>query len=172
MDLESILTDNSSKKMVDLLKEIAINDSEVFAQLYLLAFSERKSIAWKAAWVLAHISESNPDLFLDKADELSKQLLITAFDGVRRSFLYILSQIPAISFSVDLINTCFEWMLSPKQPVAVQVYCMRVLLQVCRTFPEFKEELQASLENAEPSDYTKGFASCRKNTLIALSRIK
>lgn len=171
MDIESFLSDNSSREMVNILVQEANQDQKSFLKLYQLAFTNKKGIAWKAAWVLSHLSELNSALFYDKTEDLQELVLATQFDGVRRSVLYILSFGPVSKYSVEFINACFEWMLSPKQPIAIQVYCMRVLLNVCRQMPDFKAELQVCLENADPNDYSKGFAACRRNTLKTLAKL-
>lgn len=171
MDLKAILSENLSRNKVDYLVNSVLDDSALFEELYALSLLPEKKIAWHAAWVLSHASEQKPSLFEGRVEELIKQTLTTPFDGVRRSFLYIISFCDARNYSVDFINACFDWMLSPKQAIAIQVYAMRILLNVCRSMPDFKQELQLCLENANPADYSKGFASCRRNALKALSKM-
>lgn len=157
--------------MVNILVQEANQNPELFSEIYHLAFSSHKTLAWKAAWVLSHLCELRPDLFYDKTQDLQQLLQSSPFDGVRRSVLYILSFCPVSHFNVEFINTCFEWMLSPKQAVAIQMYSMRVLLNVCRQMPEFKAELQLCLENTDPNSYSKGYTSARRKTLIALTKL-
>jgi len=72
-------------------------------------------------------------------------------------------------FNVDFINQLFDWMLSPKQDVSIQVYSMYILLKVTVIYPDFKEELIALLENVEAYNYTKGFNAARIKTLVQLT---
>ena len=96
----------------------------------------------------------------------------TPYHGVRRSLLIIIFNSAYKDFTVEFINQCFDWMLSPKQDPAIQVYSMYCLVKVCAVYPEFKEELIACLENVESMDYSKGFNAARIKTMKQLNKKK
>ncbi len=168
MDIEKLLLEHTSRQMVDHIVQTIMEQPVFFDELYRFTFSENKKLAWRAAWVLMHLHDKSPKLFSsEKLNEIMQTVSQLQFQGVIRSFIYILSSEKNMDYSVDFINLCFDWMLSPKQNPAIQAYCMRVLVNVCQTYPEFKEELITCLENATDG-YSKGFMAARKNTLKQL----
>ena len=72
------------------------------------------------------------------------------------------------NISVELINTCFERMLSPKSPTAVQALSMKLLFAFCQREPDFKQELKACLSSVDIENYSVGFKTVRKNILREL----
>lgn len=170
MEVERRLLESLSRSTVDLLVQDAMQSKALFDKLLSLSFSDNKRLAWRAAWTLSHLHEKKPQLFEPHIIRMMEFLPQSNIDGVKRSFIYILSNTPFDEYPVSFINLCFDWMLSPKQPVAIQVYCMRILVRVCMVYPDFKSELIVSLENVNVADYSKGFASARKNVLKSLSK--
>lgn len=172
MDLEQVLQDNSSRLMVDYIVEQILTKPALFEDVYRIAMSSDSKHAWKAAWVMSHLIDRDTSLFEDKYSEIMNCLPKVKSDGVKRSFIYILSRSSLKEYSVEFINQCFEWLISPQQPIAVQVYSMQALWTVCKQIPELKPEFQVSLENVEPSDYSKGFVAARKKMLKLLNKNK
>ncbi len=172
MDIEEILNNDMSQQMRGILIDSISQSEEQLNSLLNLSLSTNKKTAWRAAWLLSHVHDKAPDLLENKLDIISKHIFTCPFDGVNRSFLQILSKSDSIDYNVDLINLCFDWMISPQKPIAIQVYCMRILGNVCKSIPEFKQELIITLENIDINNYSKGFVSSRKNILKQLYKSK
>jgi len=170
MNLEELLLSNLSRSFVDHVVLSIEEQPSLFDELYPLVFSDNTKVAWRATWVLAHLQDKVPTLLDQKMLELIDFIPQAKHDGIRRSLIYIVSNAVLEEYPVEFINLCFDWMLSPKQPPAIQVYCMRSLFQICKIYPDFKPELQACLDNVEPNDYSKGFNAARKKMLIQLRK--
>jgi len=170
MDAEKLLFEKLSRSKVDILVLEAIQNQALFDKLISFSFSDNKRLAWRAAWVLSHLYEKQPQLFKPHILRMMEFLPQSQIDGVRRSFIYILSNTSFNEYPVSFINLCFDWMLSPKQPVSIQVYCMYILVRVCHVYPDFKSELVACLESVNPTDYSKGFIAARRKTLKSLGK--
>ena len=168
MSLETVIEQNLSRRLVDdLILEIKEHPA-YFEMVFSYLSSPKQRLAWRSGWILCHLQQQAPHFFVAKQKEMMDLLLSTPYHGVRRSLLFLICHSEQTDYPVAFINQCFEWMLSPKQPPAIQVYSMYCLSKVCALYPDFTTELLVCLENVETSDYSKGFTSARKKTLIDL----
>ena len=170
MDYREHLRKPLSKLFVDQLAlEVYTNPSD-FEIVYKLIFDQDEKVAWRSAWACQKISEKYPTWFSDKQFyELAALAISTNQGGLQRGCLSVLNNISLPNeIPVDFINSCFEWMVSPKSPIAVQALSMKLLHKICLQEPGFTVELIAYLENIDPNDYSAGFKSTRKNVLKAL----
>ena len=170
MDYREHLIRPLSRHFVDqLVQEIFINpaDSKI---IYQLIFDPEVKVAWRAAWACQKISEVHSEWFGDaQFNELASLAISTVHGGLQRGCLSILLNLPIPNpIQVEFINACFEWMVSPKSPIAVQAISMKILFRICCIEPDFKPELRAYLENVDASAYSAGFNSTRKNVLKLL----
>jgi hypothetical protein len=171
MDYREHLLRPLSKRFVDhLVAEIFANPTD-FATLYPLVFDEDKRVAWRAAWACQKISEKHPEWFSENQFlELSALAISGSHDGLQRGCLSVLNNLPLPkSLPVELINACFDWMLSEKSSIATQALSMKLLLKVCKVEPDFKSELKACLETLDYENFSAGFKSTRRNVLKALN---
>lgn len=170
MDWENLILHQLSRKLVDHLIQQIEENPALFDELFPYIYSNNQRLAWRTGWILCHLQNKAPHFLEAKLEEMITHLPQTPFHGVRRSLLYIIFNSKYEDFSVEFINQCFEWMLSPKQDPAIQVYCMYNLHKVCKVYPDFKPELIACLENMEPFDYSNGFNAARIKTLLKLRK--
>jgi hypothetical protein len=170
MDYREHLFRPLSKLFVDhLVQEIFINPND-FGIIYQLIFDKDEKVAWRAAWACQKISEKHPEWFTENQfNELVKLVISTSHGGLQRGCLSVLNnlKLPA-SISVEFINVCFEWMISPKFPISVQALSMKILARICEVEPDFKSELFAYLQNIDYDNFSPGFKSTRKNILKKL----
>ena len=170
MDYREHLIRPLSRHFVDqLVQEIFINpaDSKI---IYQLIFDPEVKVAWRAAWACQKIADAHPEWFSDaQFNELASLAIYANHGGLQRGCLSTLLNLPIPNpIQVELINACFEWMVSPKSPIAVQAISMKLLYRICCIEPDFKPELRAYLENVDSTAYSAGFNSTRKNVLNKL----
>lgn len=153
-----------------LVQEIFANPSD-FKIIYQLIFDSDEKVAWRAAWACQKISEKYPEWFSEKEfAELVSLAMKTKHGGVHRGCMSILKNLNLPdSIPVEFINSCFDWMISPKSPIAVQALSIRMLYSICMKEPDFKPEFIAYLENIDYECYSPGFISTRKNVLKLLN---
>jgi|SRR5665647_2626522 len=170
MDYREHLLRRLSLHFVDHLAQEIFDNPSDFNIVYQLIFDREVKVAWRAAWACQKISEKHPEWFTDKKFlELVTLAISTSHGGVQRGCLCILNNLTLPDpIPVDLLNACFEWMVSPKSPVSVQALSMKILFSICKKEPDFKPELKAYLENIDYECYSPGFNSTRKNILKAL----
>lgn len=171
MDYFVQLKNPASLRYIDSIAAHAIDHPGEFEPLYDLIFDRDTDVAWRAAWACQKISCKRKSWFDEKKQiQLCNHILNTNHGGIRRGCMSILinTEMPD-HISVEMINFCFDSMLSPKSPISVQALSMKFLLRVCEKEPDFAAELYACLENADSSMYTPGFSSTRRNTLKVLS---
>lgn len=171
MDYREHLIRPLSKLFVDQLVQEIFDYPSDMQIVYKLIFDSDEKVAWRAAWACQKISDKHPEWFTDLYFfELASLAISTAHGGLLRGCLSILNNLPIPEpIPVDFINACFDWMISPKSPIAVQSYSMKMLFRICIIEPDFKQELIAYLENLDAGSYSAGFNSARKNVLNALS---
>ncbi len=141
-----------------------------FAGMFSLMCDADERVAWHAAWVCEQASRRSPWLFTPEAVERVLGLAgATSFAGVQRLTLTMLLRLglPEV-VPVAFINQCFERMSSPKVPVAVQVLSMKLLYELARREPAFREELRVCLETVDVDCYTVGYRTARRRVLADL----
>ena len=172
MDYREYLIRPLSRHFVDnLVQEIFVNPADAVI-IYHLIFDPDVNVSWRAAWSCQKISEKYPQWFTAaQFTELATLAISTTHGGLQRGCLSILNNLPIPEpISVEFVNACFDWMVSPKSPIAVQALSMKMLYRICLIEPDFKPELLAYLENVDSGAYSAGFNSTRRNVLNLLAK--
>ncbi|MFC3199389.1 hypothetical protein ACFOET_17340 [Parapedobacter deserti] len=116
------------------------------------------SVAFRAARVLEHIATHHPTRFIPILSRFIERLPKQRNLSCQRHFtkiLMLISSTKAPSIYKDayagvdselVIETVFSWLIDPRTPVAVQVNCMDVLLNICSETTWIAEELQRQIE--------------------------
>ncbi len=171
MDYRTHLFLPLSKQFVNLLVLKVFDNPGDFEIVYQLIFDTNEKVAWRAAWACQKISEKHSEWFTNQHyTELASLAISTTQGGLKRGCLSILNNLPIpIPIPVDLLNACFDWMLSSKSPIAVQALSLKILYNFCIVEPDLRIELLACLENINIADYSPGFKSTRNNILKALN---
>ncbi|MFV0392632.1 MAG: hypothetical protein ACK5KP_12260 [Paludibacteraceae bacterium] len=170
-EIFSILSHNSvAKKDIDYLCSLAVQDKDVFDELFELIFKGDGKIDWHAAWAMEKVSEKTPTLFnRQHIARLTLLAIDNRHDSLQRLCLSILVNLPVQNpISSDFINRCFAQMISPKETVGVQVLSMKFLLKIGKIVPEFESEIIVCLENTDDELYSKGYIAAKRNTLKKL----
>ena len=170
MDYREHLYRPLSRYFVDILvQEIFANPND-FNKVYQLIFDSEEKVAWRAAWACQKISEKHPEWFSDEQYlELVDLVISTLHNGIHRGCLSILYnlQFPAL-IPVNLINSCFEWMISPRYPIAVQAISMKLLYRICLKEPDLINEFRINIESISSDNFSKGFNAARNIILKKL----
>ena len=127
--------------------------------LSLSLLKEHPSVAFRAAWVLEEVAYTFPDSFVPYLKPFVAHLHEQQNLSCQRHFTKILMRCTnpktgigyraawqVIPDREQVVETIFDWLISPRTPVAVQVNCLDVLLHLQAEFDWIKEELQAQVE--------------------------
>jgi hypothetical protein len=91
-------------------------------------------------------------------------------DGLKRHTLRMLMHVPLPEEELGtLVKTCFEWLVTPSESVAVKVYSMEILYRVSQSEPDLKKELADSIE-WRLDEENAGFRNKGRKILKKLSR--
>jgi hypothetical protein len=159
-----MLSTDSSRQVADMAVRAIEHDQEKLKAVLDLCFMEEYPISMRASRVIELYCENLPSCLDDYLDEIAPKILNSNVDGVKRNFLKILAEGADISRITEpgiLLNTCFDWMMSPREKPAVRVYAMEIIFRFAIMEPPLRQELQATLEmllpeSPEPSIRSRG----------------
>ncbi|MDR2841366.1 MAG: hypothetical protein LBV75_08965 [Paludibacter sp.] len=171
MDYVEILNSPLNQiNITDLAAQVVRDYPNDFSEILELSACSDEKIAWRASWLIEKISELRADFFTPQVlDKIIKLTTGSRFQGVQRSLLSVLLNVKLPpELSVEFINMCFERMISPKAPVAIQVLSMKILYKFAEIEPDFLSELQACLHAVNEQDYSAGWQAARRNVLKSI----
>ncbi|MDR0874324.1 MAG: hypothetical protein LBN27_12820 [Prevotellaceae bacterium] len=159
------LLSSLSRRHTDQIALWATESDENFEELYQLIFAKDPKTAWRAAWAVEKVCERQPERLAPKLAEIIAALPHFRHDGSKRSLLLVILRAPLPEpIPVELINLCFEWLVSPRESVAVQVNCLKVLDKIARREPDLQQEIALYL-SGDLSEYSVGYRTAARNWL-------
>ena len=167
IDFESFLSRTLSRKEIVFFAEEVDAFPLRFDELLILLDHPNRQLAWHAAWGLEKLFEKHPEHFQqDVIKYLSDKIINTDNESVRRLVLNIISlaNLPD-ELPIVLINSCFEWILSVKTPIAVKVAGIYYLQRVCQFEPELLTELKLCVQLLLENDNSPAIRSVAKKII-------
>ncbi len=169
MNYRESLNQTVNLKIIEIFVESILANPGDFETLFQLISDGDKKISWKAAWVCDKIAEIRPDFFCQThIEKIVDGAITNSHEGFRRSSLSILYHLPLQQVNVRLLNSCFEWMISPQSSIAVQALAIKIIHRYCSIEPDIKAELKAYLENYDSDRLSAGMMSIRRKVLRTL----
>ena len=110
-------------------------------------------ITQRAAWSISVIAETHPelllnyyDLFIDLLNQPNKHNAVNR--NIVRAFQYV--EIPE-KYQGKILDVCFKLLNSSAEPIAVKAFCMTVIYNLSKIYPDIIHELRASIETLMPN---------------------
>jgi hypothetical protein len=103
----------------------------------------------RAARVVQLCTETNPGLITPHLDDAAELLHRCKVDGVKRALLKIFAEsvnLKEVEHAGTIANTCFDWLASPRQAIAVRYYCLQILEGIALWEPGIIPELKSTIE--------------------------
>jgi len=150
-----------------------IGDSQpLFDELMDLFLNDEYRVSQRSAWVVSHCVEVHPQLVEPHLQKIIENLRKPGLhDAVKRNTVKVLRGIEVPEELEGLaLNHCFDFLTSQKETVAVKVFAMTVLLNICQKEPDLLLELQIIIEDQMPYS-SAGFRSRGKKVLKAIDRV-
>lgn len=171
MDIKEELLKEHSKAQTKKISEYIGDHSDRFAELVLLFLHDEWLVTQRAAWVMSHCAENYPSLIqphlMDMVEHLKSKKL---HDAVIRNSVKIFSQIELPeNVQGHLLQICFDYLLSTKIPVAIQVHSMQIIYNISQDEPDLLNELKMVIEERLPYG-TAGFKSRGKKILAGIHK--
>ena len=152
MNLREEILREHSKRHTDKIIHFIGDDKKKFGALVELFLKGEYRVTQRAGWPLSYIAETNPEMIKKHL----KKLLLNAkkpnlHNAVLRNTFRLLQfiEIPK-SLQGLAAETSFRFFNDKKQPIAIRVFSMTVLGNLCRIYPEMKTELKLSIEEQLP----------------------
>jgi len=164
---ETILAEHSKKQTLKIVKYIG-NDQQRFDELMKLFLESEYRITQRAAWPVSYVAVAYPDLIKKHLRKIIVNLKSPVHDAVKRNTIRLLQFIELpVSLHGITAAICFQFLNDQEEPIAVKVFSMTVLNNLCKRHPELKKELKLSIEAQLPYA-SKGFQSRAKKIFKTL----
>ena len=145
--LTDLLMVETSRRNTDLIADLVFNKPELFDELVSIYLRNEEPVSRWAIWVVDTVAEKFPQLLDRYLESIAEALPHFNHDGLKRVSLRMLSRSPLPqNYLGELMNICFDWLVSPKESIAVKVYAMEILYRISQVEPELKKELADSIE--------------------------
>lgn len=147
MDLEKAIRHPLFNENVTEVAQSIKGNSVRFKQLMDLFFSQEYRVNQRAAWVMSHCVDKEPELIIPYLTKMVKNLYKPSNDAIKRNTMRVFQQveIPEKLWG-ETLEKCFEYMESNSEAIAIRVFAMTVAYQISQKVPEIKPELKALIE--------------------------
>jgi hypothetical protein len=154
---DEILKEHSKRQTDKIIRYVGTNQTK-FDELVELFLKGEYRVTQRAGWPLSYIAIEHPEMI---RKHLKKLLLNVQkpelHNAVIRNTVRLLQfvEIPK-SLQGLAAEVCFAFLNDRKQPIAIRCFSMTVLGNLCKSYPELKNELKISIEENLPYS-TAGF---------------
>jgi hypothetical protein len=171
LDIKKELLKEHSKAQAVKISNYIGDDPEKFNQLITLFLADEYRVTQRAAWVVSHCADQYPKLIEPHLEQLILNLKNQVHVAVKRNTVRVLQdvEIPEELLG-ETADICFNLMQSGEETIAVKVFAMTVLGNICVKFPELKNELIPLIEDQMPYG-SAGFKSRGKKILKNLTKL-
>ncbi len=164
---DTILAEHSKKQMLKVVKHVG-NNQQRFDELMKLFLASEYRVTQRAAWSVSYIATAHPNLIKKHLKKIIVNLKNPVHDAVKRNTVRLLQFIDLpVSLHGITAAICFKFLNDMKEPIAVKVFSMTVLSNICKQHPELSNELRLSIEAQLPYG-SAGFVSRAKKVLKGL----
>ncbi|MEI7594770.1 MAG: hypothetical protein WCK02_03405 [Bacteroidota bacterium] len=167
-----LLKTDSSTRIIEEVRKLVRQDSNLFDYIVDLSFNHSYPVSMRAARVVQFCCEENHYLIKPRLAELLPLAFESKVEGVKRSYIKVISEIIDINDVPDLgyaFGKCFDCLLDHKEAIAIRVYCMEFVYRVSLIEPDLQSELIEVL-NKELLDCSAGFKSRATKIINKLNR--
>lgn len=169
MDLKQVLLKEHATSATNKITRYIGDDPKRFGYLMNLLHDENSRVCQRAAFTMSEIVHAHPSLLEPYIAQLIRNLS-EASTPIKRNTVRALQfiAIPA-QYQGIAVDQCFKLLNGPKEAIAVKVFAMSVISNICDVQPSIARELKISIESQLPQA-SAGFRSRGNKILAKLSR--
>lgn len=147
MDIRKRLEQEHSKALTTTIQNYVGNNKTRFRQLITLFLGNDPVLVQRSAWPLSYIAMEFPALVKPYIGKLVKKLqLPNQHPAVTRNILRIFQQMDLPDKHLGpLVDVCMAFITSELQPAAIRAFAITTAANICKTYPELKNELRLTL---------------------------
>ena len=151
MNIHEKLTEAHSRQISEQIKTYVGDDSVRFEQLLECFASRDAKVAQRAAMAVGKCLDVNPQLGRPYMGTMIEHLKAPKHDAIARAVVRWLQteDVPS-ELMGELAEICFELASSMQTPIAIKVFAMTVLANICEKEPVLASELKAIIEYQMP----------------------
>jgi hypothetical protein len=166
-----ILKEHSKAQTLKIAKYIG-SDAQRFADLMNHFLNGSYTVTQRAAWIIHHSTKNDPSLIVPYIQSMIENLKKPVHDAVKRNTMraFQFIEIPEELMGITT-EACFNLLGSKNEPVAIKVFSMTVLFNICQKEPDLKNELKMYIEEQLPYS-SAAFKSRGSKILKALNKIR
>lgn len=169
MNVKNELLKEHSKTQANKIADFIGKDPKRFQQLIELMLDTEYRVSQRAAMALSHCVDRHPTLLTPHLERLIKNLRNEVHIAVTRNTVRLLQEVDIPERLLgETADICFKLMESNDSPIAVKVFSMTVLANICEKEPDLKNELALIIEDQMPY----GSAGFRNRGAKILKKIK
>ncbi len=169
MDFRKAVVNIHAKKVTNKIIDYLIVHPEEMPNFMDAFIHSNNRITQRLAWPLSYIGEKKFELLSPYLDILIPLIRdMSNHVAVRRNVLRALQymDIPEEHQS-KTYELCIETLIDRKEPVAVKCFAIRILLSICKQFPELSEEVSMAI-SCNGHLVSSGFVNCRDKAVKVL----
>jgi len=170
--IQEYLDAGHSKELRDDIISFVGNSKAKMKSLMSFFFHEEWRYNQRASWAVSHIGIKHPNLLIPYHERMVKQLSLPKHDAVVRNTLRIFEDVD-ISEDIEgeLLDKCMNYLVDPKQAVAIRCFSMTVIDKIVSRFPELAPEVIEIINDQLEHPCTAGFKVRAKRTLHSMNKL-
>jgi hypothetical protein len=162
---EEILQEHSKAHCNKIIAWVG-DDQKRFDELFNLFLKDEYRVTQRASWPLSYCISAHPQLIKKRFGGLIKNLRRPGIpDAVKRNTMRILQEIDIPrKYQGDVMNSCFQYVESPTEAVAIKAFSLTVLGNLAKLYPAILPEIKLLIETQLPNQ-TAAFKSRAKRMI-------
>ncbi|UAY53618.1 hypothetical protein [Ferruginibacter albus] len=165
-DLREEILKEHSKTQRDKIVNWVGNSQKRFNQLFYLFLNDEYRVVQRAAWAVSYAVGIHPEFIKDNFGKLVQNLKKpNLHDAVKRNSIRLLQHVAIPKkYHGDIMSTCFDYLQSPNEAVAIKAFSLTVLHNLSKQYPEIVPEIKLLIEEQLPHQ-TAAFKSRAKKII-------
>lgn len=163
------LLKNAGKIYTHELKQQALKDELVLTLLVKVFLTDEKKLCWHAGWVLFKIADTNQELLEEHVPSMIKKLPNMLFTQQAHAALRIIRHYDIKDEELQgiLVDKGIQFILENKYPPNLKYFSIVIIEKIAKYYPELKNELALTIEEALPHWTTNYIVKFGKQKLLA-----
>ncbi len=173
MNLREAILEQHSKTHTTRIAQWIINEPLRIKELINIFLNDEYRVVQRTAWIVSEVATLNPagvnpyvPVLVEKLKE--EQAHIAVKRNVYRVLQFL--ELPE-AIHGDLMNSCFDSLINPKEALAVRAFAMSILARMVKDYPEISNELALVIDDALQHEAAPSFKSRAKKVLKQLGKI-
>ncbi len=152
MDIRQTILKEHSKNQALKIANYVGSDKVRFRELMNVFLEGEYRITQRAAWPLGFCGQNYPELLLPYTEKFIHKLKEkNIHDAVKRNILRVWQGIPIPEkYAGEIFGICYDFLRDTEEPIAIKVFSMTVMLNICKKHPVLKNELKILVEDMIP----------------------